>query len=35
MHPEDNRHILQPAGQKKLARAMKEGIKNYFLSFVE
>jgi N-acetylmuramoyl-L-alanine amidase len=35
MHPEDNRHILQPAGQKKLAGAMKEGIKNYFLSFVE
>jgi N-acetylmuramoyl-L-alanine amidase len=35
MHPEDNWHILQPAGQKKLAGAMKEGIKNYFLSFVE
>lgn len=35
MHPEDNWHILNPAGQKKLAIAMKEGIKNYFLSFVE
>jgi N-acetylmuramoyl-L-alanine amidase len=35
MHPEDNWHILQPSGQKKLAGAMKEGVKNYFLSFVE
>ena len=35
MHPEDNWHILQPAGQKKLAGSMKEGIKKYFLSFVE
>ncbi len=33
MHPEDNWHILHPRGQKEFARAMKEGIKEYFLSF--
>ncbi len=33
MHPEDNWYILHPRGQKEFARAMKEGIKEYFLSF--
>ena len=32
-HPEDNWYILHPRGQKEFARAMKEGIKEYFLSF--
>jgi len=32
MRPEDNWYILHPWGQKVLARAMKEGIKRYFLS---
>ena len=32
-HPQDNWHVLHPAGQEELARAMKEGIKDYFLSF--
>jgi N-acetylmuramoyl-L-alanine amidase len=31
MHPHDNWYILHPAGQKDLARAMMEGLKNYFL----
>ncbi len=35
MHPEDNWHIFHPRGQKEFARAMKEGIKEYFLSFDE
>ncbi len=30
MHPHDNWYILHPAGQKDLARAMMEGLKNYF-----
>ena len=33
MHPEDNWHILHPRGQKEFARAMKEGIKEYFLGW--
>ncbi|MFO7953088.1 MAG: N-acetylmuramoyl-L-alanine amidase [Bacillota bacterium] len=33
MHPEDNWHILHPMGQQEFARAMKEGIKEYFVSF--
>jgi N-acetylmuramoyl-L-alanine amidase len=32
MHPYDNWYILHPRGQKQLARAMMEGIKNYFLA---
>ena len=32
MHPEDNWHILHPRGQRMFARAMLEGIKEYFLS---
>lgn len=32
MHPHDNWYILHPRGQKELARAMLEGIKNYFLA---
>lgn len=32
-HPEDNWHILHPRGQKEFAWMMKEGIKEYFLSF--
>ncbi len=32
MHPYDNRHILQPAGQKELARAMLSGLVEYFLA---
>ncbi len=35
MHPEDNWYILHPEGQKKFARSMKEGIKNYFLGLAE
>ena len=35
MHPEDNWHILHPRGQKEFAKAMKEGIIKYFLSFAE
>ncbi len=35
MHPEDNWYILHPEGQKKFARAMKEGIEKYFLSYLE
>ncbi len=35
MHPEDNWHIFHPRGQKEFARAMKEGIKDYFLYFDE
>ncbi|MDW7739700.1 MAG: N-acetylmuramoyl-L-alanine amidase [Bacillota bacterium] len=31
MHPEDNWYILHPLGQREFARAIKEGIKNYFL----
>ncbi len=33
MHPVDNWHILHPRGQEEFARAMMEGIKEYFLSF--
>jgi len=33
MHPEDNWYILHPWGQQKFARAMKDGIMKYFLSF--
>jgi len=33
MHPEDNWYIIHPRGQQRFARAMKEGIKEYFLSF--
>lgn len=32
MHPHDNFYILHPAGQRDLARAMMEGLKNYFLA---
>jgi N-acetylmuramoyl-L-alanine amidase len=32
MHPEDNWYIFHPRGQEDFARAMKEGIKEYFLS---
>ncbi len=32
MHPHDNWFILHPTGQKELARAMMEGLKNYFLA---
>ncbi len=32
MHPEDNWHILHPRGQQQFARAMMEGIKEYFLA---
>ena len=32
MHPEDYWHIFHPSGQIKIARAMMEGIKEYFLS---
>ena len=35
MHPEDNWHILHPRGQKAFAEAIKEGIKEYFLSISE
>jgi len=35
MHPEDNWHILHPRGQQEFAGAIKEGIKEYFLSFGE
>jgi len=35
MHPVDNWHILHPREQKKFAGAMKEGIKEYFLSLDE
>ncbi len=35
MHPEDNWYILHPEGQKKFARAMKEGIEKYFLGFTD
>ena len=33
MHPEDNWYIIHPRGQQRFALAMKEGIKEYFLSF--
>ena len=33
MHPQDNWYILHPSGQEKFARAMMEGIKEYFISF--
>ncbi len=33
MHPKDNWYLFHPRGQKELARAMIEGIKEYFLSF--
>lgn len=32
MHPHDNWYILHPSGQKDLARAMMEGLNNYFLA---
>jgi len=32
MHPHDNWYILHPSGQKELARAMMEGLKNYFIA---
>jgi N-acetylmuramoyl-L-alanine amidase len=32
MHPHDNWYILHPAGQKDLARAMMEGLKNYYIA---
>ena len=35
MHPKDNWHIFHPRGQEKFAGAIKEGIKEYFLSFDE
>ncbi len=35
MHPEDNWYILHPRGQQEFARAMKEGLKEYFLTFAE
>jgi N-acetylmuramoyl-L-alanine amidase len=35
MHPEDNWHIFHPRGQKEFAMAMKDCIKEYFLSFDE